>query len=243
MAGYSSDDGDYYSDGVWGEEDGGWGEEDGGGYYVDDHSAQQEFSDEDNISESCEGTGREDNHEEQDDDEGFHVENEGTESVELDDQPGHQVGGYGMPGNVIVNPGQDGPQQTMTGSIGKQSGVNRGRHPVTSYEWSLRTRHQDKQTGDYARATVKQTFASGDTIKERSKGRVGFKDEYEQSTTITIGDKGGYSEYRVEKRLRTVEYGKSSGKGSGDSSSSGLPTRRIEDHNDLIWSAALSSDV
>jgi len=70
MAGYSSDDGDYYSDG-------GWGEEDGGGYYVDDHSAQQEFSDEDNVSESCEGTGREDNHEEQDDDEGFHVENEG----------------------------------------------------------------------------------------------------------------------------------------------------------------------
>ena len=70
MAGYSSDDGDYYSDG-------GWGEEDNGGYYSDDHSEQQEFSDYDNVGESHEGTGREDNHEEQDDDEGSYDENEG----------------------------------------------------------------------------------------------------------------------------------------------------------------------
>lgn len=64
MAGYSSDDGDYYSDG-------GWGEEDSGGYYSDDQS------DYDNVSESHEGAGGEDNHEEQDDDEGSRDENKG----------------------------------------------------------------------------------------------------------------------------------------------------------------------
>lgn len=153
----------------------------------------------------------------------------GTESEELNDELEHQVGGYGVPGNVIVNPGQDGPQQTMTGSIGKQSGVDGGRHPVTSYEWSSRTRHQDKLTGDYARSTTKHTFASGNTLKERSTGRVGFKDEYKQSTTVTIGNKGGYSEYHREERFRTVEFGKSSSNCSG-SSISGRPTRRNEDH-------------
>ncbi|KAF8035473.1 hypothetical protein BT93_C1488 [Corymbia citriodora subsp. variegata] len=218
MAGYSSDDGDYYSDG-------GWGEDDDSGYYSDDHSEQQEFGNDDNVSESHEGPGREDSHEEQDDDEGSHDENKGTEPEELNDQPGHQVGGYGVPGNVIVNPGQDGPRQTMTGSIGKQAGVDGERHPATSYEWSSRTRHQDKQTGDYARATVKHTFASGDTFKERSTGRVGFKDEHKQSTTITIGNKGGYSEYHREERLRTVEFGKSIGNISGGSSS-GLTNKK-----------------
>ncbi|KAI6680696.1 hypothetical protein NL676_034577 [Syzygium grande] len=102
----------------------------------------------------------------------------------------------------------------------KQLGVSAGRS-ASSYEWSSRTGHQDKQSGDYARATTKQTFSSGDTFKERSTGRVGYKDEFKETSTVRVGNKSGYSEYQVQERLRTVTYGEGSsgrnGKGHNNS--------------------------
>ncbi|KAF8035557.1 hypothetical protein BT93_C1557 [Corymbia citriodora subsp. variegata] len=96
----------------------------------------------------------------------------------------------------------------------KQLGVRGGRS-ASSYEWTSRAWDQDRKTGDYARATTKQTFSSGDTFKERSTGRVGYKDELKETTTVRVGNKSGYSEYQVQERLRTVKYGEgSSGRNS-----------------------------
>ncbi|KAL3746089.1 hypothetical protein ACJRO7_015099 [Eucalyptus globulus] len=124
---------------------------------------------------------------------------------------GNDVPVHYMTGFELVQPVVESP---------KQVGVRGGRS-ASSYEWSSRAGHQDKQTGDYARATTKHAFSSGDTFKERSTGRVGYKDEHKETTTIRVGNKGGYSEYQVQERLRTVTYGEGSGRnGKGYNSNS-----------------------
>ncbi|XVE80022.1 hypothetical protein DITRI_Ditri14bG0105400 [Diplodiscus trichospermus] len=64
----------------------------------------------------------------------------------------------------------------------------------------------DKQTGIYARATNKEVVSSGETFKERSIGRTGFKDEYKTISTYRFGDKSGYNEYLLEERFRRVNF-------------------------------------
>lgn len=112
----------------------------------------------------------------------------------------------------------EGPVYHMTGfalaepinESAKQLSVSGGRS-ASSYEWTSRAAHQDRKTGDYARATTKHT-SSGDIFKERSTGRVGYKDEHKETTTVRVGNKGGYSEYQVQERRRTVTYGEGSGR-------------------------------
>ncbi|KDP43821.1 hypothetical protein JCGZ_23029 [Jatropha curcas] len=79
-----------------------------------------------------------------------------------------------------------------------------------SQQWISRNSIVDKQTGSYAKTTVKQSYSSGDVFKERSTGRVGHKDELKTTSTFKVGDKSGYYEYQVEERFRKVDYGNSS---------------------------------
>ncbi|KAI3416752.1 uncharacterized protein J3R85_015116 [Psidium guajava] len=125
-----------------------------------------------------------------------------VESEEESEQSDSEGFVYDVP-SVFV-PEEEEPVKEST----KQWGVVGGGRSASSYEWTTRAGQRDKQTGDYARATTKQTFSSGDTVKERSTGRVGYK----ETSTVRVGNKGGYSEYEVQERLRTVMYGEGSGR-------------------------------
>ncbi|KAI3416751.1 uncharacterized protein J3R85_015115 [Psidium guajava] len=87
----------------------------------------------------------------------------------------------------------------------KQLGVDRGRL-ASSHELALRAGHQDKQTGNNTRARTKHTFSSGDICLCSSTGRVGSKDEHEETSTVRVGNKSGDSEYEVQERLRTITF-------------------------------------
>ncbi|OMO49743.1 hypothetical protein COLO4_38410 [Corchorus olitorius] len=75
------------------------------------------------------------------------------------------------------------------------------------YQKTSRTSYVDKQTTKYIRDTNKKVVSTGETFKERSTGRVGYKDEYKITNTHKVGDKHGYTEYQVEERIRSVDYG------------------------------------
>lgn len=91
----------------------------------------------------------------------------------------------------------------------------------SSYRHVETKKHVDKQTGSYTRATVKDKYSTGDVYKERSTGRVGYKEEITRTKTFKCGDKSGFTEYQVEERYRVVNYGNSSIKGKKSGSSSG----------------------
>ncbi|OMO49747.1 hypothetical protein COLO4_38414 [Corchorus olitorius] len=58
--------------------------------------------------------------------------------------------------------------------------------PVGQSSYSQTTtavKNYDKQTGCYSHVTNMQVISSGETFKERSTGRVGFKDEYKTTST------------------------------------------------------------
>ncbi|XP_050219479.1 uncharacterized protein LOC126669885 [Mercurialis annua] len=84
---------------------------------------------------------------------------------------------------------------------------------------TIRNNIVEKQTGSYVRTTKRDTCSSGDVFKERSTGRIGYKDEYKTTTTVKVGDKRGYSEYQTEEKFRRVDYGISSAGGSRGKSS------------------------
>lgn len=86
-------------------------------------------------------------------------------------------------------------------AIGPRQGQQSG-----NYQWTSRGSIVDKQTGSYMRATVKENHSTGDVFKERSTGRVGYKDETKSTCTFRAGDKHGYSEYQIEERYRRVDY-------------------------------------
>ncbi|XVE98730.1 hypothetical protein REPUB_Repub03eG0133300 [Reevesia pubescens] len=80
-------------------------------------------------------------------------------------------------GVIEVVPKDYGGKQTTTynyQSKQEQSSYNR----ITS-----KTSYVDKQTGSYARATNKEVVSTEETFKERSTGRVGFKDESKTTST------------------------------------------------------------
>ena len=114
---------------------------------------------------------------------------------------------YAYSGFVEVVPKDYGGKQTTTYSYQSKQGEQSSFNQTTS-----KISNVDKQTGSYARATNKEAISTGETFKERSTGRVGYKDEYKTTSTYRLGDKGGYTEYQVEERLRNVNYG-----GSGSS--------------------------
>ncbi|XVE80020.1 hypothetical protein DITRI_Ditri14bG0105300 [Diplodiscus trichospermus] len=119
-----------------------------------------------------------------------------------DNSDGNQ---YAYCGVIEVVPKDYGGKQTTT--YHSKQGENSSFNQTTS-----KTSYVDKQTGSYARATNKEVYSSGETFKERSTGRVGYKDEYKTTSTYRVGDKSGYTEYQVEERFRNVNYG-----GSGSS--------------------------
>ncbi|OMO91485.1 hypothetical protein CCACVL1_07098 [Corchorus capsularis] len=97
---------------------------------------------------------------------------------------------------------------------GQQSGL---------YQRTSKTNSMDKQTGKYARVTNKDVFSGGETFKERSTGRVGFKDEYKTTSTYRLGDKSGYCEYQIEERFRMINFG-GSGSSNNNSGNYGGPS-------------------
>ncbi|KDP43818.1 hypothetical protein JCGZ_23026 [Jatropha curcas] len=89
----------------------------------------------------------------------------------------------------------------------------------------------DKKTGSYARTTMKQSYSSGDVFKERSTGRVGYKDEFKTTKTFKVGDKRGYTEHQVEERYRRVDYGNSSSSSRGKNSCCNSKGKNISSSN------------
>lgn len=81
-----------------------------------------------------------------------------------------------------------------------------GRQSSSFHQKTSRTNYMDKQTGKYSRATNKRVVSTGDTFKERSTGRVGYKDEHKITFTYRVGDKRGYHEHQLEERVRRVDY-------------------------------------
>lgn len=55
----------------------------------------------------------------------------------------------------------------------------------------------------YGRVTTKESVSTvpmGITLTVVC-GRVGYKDEYKGSSTVRVGDKGGYTEYSTQEKL------------------------------------------
>ncbi|XP_022728792.1 uncharacterized protein LOC111284377 [Durio zibethinus] len=100
------------------------------------------------------------------------------------------------------------PKQTTTYNYQSKQGGQSSFNQTTTKE-----SYVDKQTGSYARATNREVVSTGETFKERSTGKVGYKDEYKTTSTYRVGDKSGYAEYQVEERFRNVDY---YGSGSGN---------------------------
>lgn len=94
-----------------------------------------------------------------------------------------------------------------------------------NYQWASRGSIVDNQTGSYRRATLKESLSTGDVFKERSTGRVGYKDEMRRTSTFRAGDKGGYSEYQREERFRKADY---SGSNKSIRSSSRFTTTKYQ---------------
>ncbi|XWS52174.1 hypothetical protein CRYUN_Cryun11dG0044300 [Craigia yunnanensis] len=86
------------------------------------------------------------------------------------------------------------------------------------HQKTSKTSYVDKQTGKYTRTTNKKVVSTGETFKERSTGRVGYKDEYKTTSTYRVGDKCGYTEHQLEEKIRRVNYGGSSGNKKGEKS-------------------------
>ncbi|XP_022157391.1 uncharacterized protein LOC111024099 [Momordica charantia] len=84
---------------------------------------------------------------------------------------------------------------------------------ASRYEKSWRCHDRDRQTGNYKTASTKEVASRGETFKERSTGRVGYKDEFKTTSTCRVGDRSGYTEYQRQETYRRVDFG-SSGSGS-----------------------------
>lgn len=89
----------------------------------------------------------------------------------------------------------------------KQSGPSTGNYEITN-----RSNNYDKATGSYQRQTSKASYSSGDYS---NRGKTGYKDEFKASTTVRVGDKGGYTEYYKQEKVTRVNY--DSGSNSGGS--------------------------
>lgn len=62
------------------------------------------------------------------------------------------------------------------------------------------------------RETTKESYSSGDYS---NRGKTGYKAEYKTSSTVKVGDKGGYTEYSTQEKVTRVNY--DSGSRSGGS--------------------------
>ncbi|XP_021730500.1 uncharacterized protein LOC110697433 [Chenopodium quinoa] len=80
----------------------------------------------------------------------------------------------------------------------KQSGASTG-----NYEMTTRSNNYDKQSGSYLRQTAKESYSSGDYS---NRGKTGYKAEYKTSSTVKVGDKGGYTEYYKQEKVTRVNY-------------------------------------
>lgn len=114
------------------------------------------------------------------------------------------MAGYGqiVPNNESI--GKLTTSQNYQVRQGDQSGL---------YQRTSKASIVDKHTGKYARATNKEIVSNGEIFKERSTGRIGYKDEYKTISTQRVGDKSGYNEYQLEERFRRIDFG---GKGSSN---------------------------
>ncbi|KAK6273012.1 hypothetical protein POUND7_010095 [Theobroma cacao] len=113
----------------------------------------------------------------------------------------------------VVVPKDYGGKQTSSYNYQSPQGGQSSCNQTTS-----KTSYVDKQTGSYTRATNKEVVSTGETFKERSTGRVGYKDEYKTTSTYKVGDKSGYTEYQVEERFRNVKYSGNSSSNKGNNS-------------------------
>ena len=98
-----------------------------------------------------------------------------------------------------------------------------------------KTSYVDKQKGKYTRTTNKKVVSTGETFKERSTGRVGYKDEYKTTSTYRVGDKRGYTEHQVEEKIRRVDYGGSSSNKKGKKSA-GSYKKYVNLYFPYVWS-------
>ncbi|KAL2921107.1 10 kDa chaperonin [Bienertia sinuspersici] len=91
--------------------------------------------------------------------------------------------------------------------------VTKQRGPSTrSHEVTKERKTYNKSSGSYVRHTSKKSHSSGDYS---SSGKTGYKDERKVSSTVRIGDKGGYTEYYKQEKVTRVNY--DSGRNSGGS--------------------------
>ncbi|KAL2921105.1 hypothetical protein RDABS01_012596 [Bienertia sinuspersici] len=81
-----------------------------------------------------------------------------------------------------------------------------------NYELTNRSNNYDKSSGSYVRQTSKESYSSGDYS---NRGKTGYKDEFKASSTVRVGDKGGYTEYYKQEKVTRVNY--DSGSYSGGS--------------------------
>ncbi|KAH9619981.1 hypothetical protein KSS87_009944, partial [Heliosperma pusillum] len=86
---------------------------------------------------------------------------------------------------------------------------------TNKYEVTTKASNYDKPSGSYMRGTAKESYSSGDYSNH---GRAGYKDEYKSSSTVRVGDQGGYTEYQSQEKVTRVEYNTSSYKNYGSGS-------------------------
>lgn len=104
----------------------------------------------------------------------------------------------------LIRVGKD-PEWSESKTIAESQGKQVDVRQRTYWEKNV-----DKQTGSYTKFTGKDKVVSGERFVEKSTSRVGYKDEYEKSSTVKIGDNDGYTEYYCEEKVSRVVYGKNS---------------------------------
>ncbi|XVF70075.1 hypothetical protein PTKIN_Ptkin11bG0132400 [Pterospermum kingtungense] len=108
---------------------------------------------------------------------------------------GHRIESIGYLHLVSKNNGE---KQITCSDYRVRQGRQSSFHQKTS-----RITYMDKQSGKHTRALNKQVVSTGETFKERSTGRVGYKNEYKTTFTYKVGDKHRYYEHQLEERIRS----------------------------------------
>lgn len=99
---------------------------------------------------------------------------------------------------------------------------------------TFRAKNENKRSGSYERFTAKDKTVTHEPFVDRS-GREGYKDEQITTTSYKSGDKNGYTEYTLEKKVKHVNYDKSSSNGKRS-----YPT--CDSYNKVKWYANCDVD-
>ncbi|XAR51191.1 hypothetical protein NMG60_11005747 [Bertholletia excelsa] len=106
--------------------------------------------------------------------------------------------------------GTDRPLTSTTSSKAVLAFSNRVGNMTRSsqgYERTSKLLYKDKQSGSYQHISGKEKLSTGEHHVEKGLGRVGVRDELTRTWTYKVADRDGYTEYRVEEKVRDVRFG------------------------------------